>query len=326
VGCRIHLGHNLKVLLKDVRKEARPIVERLSHLFPLALDSGVGGQEVVFELDWIPDPAPFRFPPFVAHVRGEETPLLHWLAARANGQSLPPHKGRVMGFLNGILIHPWGMGTARCVLFPDTDGGNFLTGSAHQLLFASTCLWFAQIRHYVVHAAAVATKQGGYVFWGPSGAGKSTVAGLFPPERVLSDDAPLLFSREGKFFCARTPFKQEVGEMKGEWHLDAPVVKNFFLQKSTEGCIRNRPPITALAEIAALHIHGFSWMSQEIKTQAFDFFHAYCRLVPSLDLQFPFPSDPAAFHDLLAQETSGDAELVTGKRLPLSSLSVVPEM
>ncbi len=277
----------LKVRLEAANREAVPIVERLHSLFPAQEGKFREDEEVVFEINHIPDAAPTRFPPLLMRVTQADHPMTRWIAARGELRDPMEQENTVIAFLNGLLEYSLDSHRVKCRLFPDEGGGNFLTGSAHRLLFASMCLWFAQRGRYLVHAAAVGHQGCGYVFWGPSGAGKSTVARYFSPHEVLSDDAPLIFLHEDRFLCARTPFRQEFTESDVRADRAVPVERNFFLHQGTRWNVTVRTNLFALAEIMATHIHCFHFMPEVAKVKAFECFVNYCKSIPSYDLVFP---------------------------------------
>lgn len=208
-----------------------------------------------------------------------------------SGERMTADEGIAIGFLNGLLLFRWNEGRAKLLLFADDAGINFLTGSAHRLTFISFSLWTAENNQFLVHSAAVRKGEKGYLFWGASGAGKSTVASFFPPEELFSDEAPLVYKKDGVFFCARTPFHQRVMVGTDSSPALAPIEKSFFLHKSDRICVTRRDRRTQLAEIMKGHVHGYSFMSLNLRIKAFEFFSDFALAVPAFDLYFPRSGD-----------------------------------
>lgn len=275
---------DLLVKVEATGMAAEKVVGHLENLFSRNMLSKFPSEQVCFEVILREEKSmPVRFPSEPEEVQGDGIPIPDFRDGDGHLSFI--------GFLDGLLVFFWGKGRARCFLFPHIGGENFLTGSAYRLFFVSTCLWMAERNRFLIHSAAVKRRGGGYLFWGGSGAGKSTIAGYFAGEEVFSDEAPLVFSEGEAFFCARTPFTQWRG--KGDCFIcdSTPVVKNFFLYRGERLLVRKRPQITALAEIMKSHIHGFPFMSQEIKRAAFDFFVRYCKDLPMFDLFFSLEDD-----------------------------------
>lgn len=278
MDCEI-LCHNLHVSIRAEDAISDGVVRRLKALLPTYVNESKGGaMSAFFEIKYVPERLTHPFPSDPIRV---STSHLKWFKEEENGDFT------AIGFLNGVLLFSWGARKAKCLLFSDEEGVDFLTGSAHRLLFVAFCLWAAEHGQFLVHCAAVNKENRGYFFWGPSGAGKSTISGFFSSEEVLSDEAPLVYREGGVFFVARTPFRQHTLKDNHPISPSARAVKNYFLNKSDRFSIARRDRRAALAEIVKAHIHGFYFMTPHLKGKAFNFFADFCLDVPSFDLTFP---------------------------------------
>ncbi|HOJ52340.1 MAG TPA: hypothetical protein PLT64_08065 [Syntrophales bacterium] len=274
--------HSLNCLLEASDSEAGKVIGRLEQLFPPIFTSEDKMEARVFE---VACPQKTLSPLFPAE------PV--YVSEPCHRSPEEGSKGRVsaIGFLNGLLLFFWGEGRAKCLLFSDEGGVNFLTGSAHRLFFVAFSLWAAERGEFLVHSAAVRKNEKGYLFWGSSGAGKSTISRFFPSREVFSDEAPLIFRKNGAFYCARTPFCQQMRREEVLKPDCAPVERSFFLHPSTSISVQARDRLSALAEIVKNHIHSFFFIPAEVRRRAFDFFYDFCRIVPAFDLFFSLPGD-----------------------------------
>jgi hypothetical protein len=214
---------------------------------------------------------------------------LYQIANRLQGPCTDEDPGMfVVGFLNGCLFYRQGSGRALCLLFCGKDGGDFLVGSLHKLLFVFLCLAMAEESRFLIHGAAVKNGPDGYIFWGASGAGKTTVASFSARQHVLSDDAPLLMKIRDHYFCCATPFCQlnRAGQDFESLHHLVAIRRQFFLHKAEALNMMDRAKSEALMEILSRHLHGFRFMNRLLKGKAFHFFYEFCLHTPAQDLYF----------------------------------------
>ncbi|MCX7982656.1 MAG: hypothetical protein N2572_07085 [Syntrophales bacterium] len=273
--------HHLQARLEACDDVAEMVVRRLKVLLPVFFVEDERNASLVLEISFLKNDLKPAFP---------IEPVLISHSHMSWGGMKTVSNGTAIGFLNGLLSFYWGEGKAKLVLFADREGNNFLTGSAHRLLFVSFALWAAEHNEYLVHGAAFGNKKRGFLFWGSSGAGKSTISAFFPPDEFFSDEAPLLYRKNGSFYCARTPFNQTV-TIDSSSLASSRIKRCFFLHKHDKLFITQRDRRTALAEIMKGHIHGFPFMPREVKKKAFDFFLDFSYAVPAFDLYFPPPGD-----------------------------------
>ncbi|MBN1420824.1 MAG: hypothetical protein JXP34_18785 [Planctomycetes bacterium] len=104
---------------------------------------------------------------------------------------------------------------------------------------------------FLLHAAAVATGDGGAIFTGPSTAGKSTAAELSLPRLVLNDEIVEVIGRGSEYWVASTPFN---GFFRRKRAASCHLGGIFVLEKGTEHRVeRLTPAVVAgalLSEIA----------------------------------------------------------------------------
>jgi len=99
---------------------------------------------------------------------------------------------------------------------------------------------------FLLHAAAVATPNGGAIFTGPSTAGKSTAAELSLPRLVLNDEIVEVIARGSEYWVASTPFN---GFFRGKRGASARLGGIFVLEKGPEHRVE---PLTPAAVAAAV--------------------------------------------------------------------------
>jgi hypothetical protein len=93
---------------------------------------------------------------------------------------------------------------------------------------------------FLLHAAAIMTKEGAYVFFGPSGSGKTTVAELIG-EGVITDEITAIRREDEGYVVSAVPWRGQ--------SLTAPLSALFRLRKARETAFSPLSPIEALRQL-----------------------------------------------------------------------------
>lgn len=99
------------------------------------------------------------------------------------------------------------------------------------------------------HAAGIARRQGGYLFFGHSGSGKTTVARNSPPNDVLNDDLVLLDRIDERWHVFSTPFWNP--SQSKPVNRSAPLMALYRLVQDRTVYLESIRSSTALAELVS---------------------------------------------------------------------------
>jgi len=147
--------------------------------------------------------------------------------------------------------------------------------------FLRVCIALLAFEHgaLLFHAAGIARKGRGYLFFGHSGSGKTTVARLSPDDLVLNDDLVLLMPGEQGWTVHATPF----------WN---PSQVNPSTLRQAQGS-GQRPTSPQSAPLAAMFCLV---QAQEVRLEEMGQGEALAELVANVPV---IPADPARSHELL---------------------------
>ena len=118
--------------------------------------------------------------------------------------------------------------------------------------FLRVCIALLAFEHgaLLFHAAGIARKGRGYLFFGHSGSGKTTVARLSPDDLVLNDDLVLLMPEEQGWVVHATPFWNP-SQLSPTNPASAPLAAMFRLMQAQEVRLEEMGQGEALAELVA---------------------------------------------------------------------------
>lgn len=188
--------------------------------------------------------------------------------------------------LDGLLLFDPDTAAGRLYLLKQGPG-------CFRPLYRLLWMYFAQVlgekAGCFVHAAALVKDEEGYLFMGDSGAGKSTFVKLCPEYHVLSDDGPIITSRNGEYRIYPSPYHQmdfEKGLDKEVIHMSARVKGLYFLIKDDRVSLERVSKKEAFSMILKRYIHFFPYLSAQAKTALFDLFFDVCYGLPAYYLYF----------------------------------------
>jgi hypothetical protein len=180
---------------------------------------------------------------------------------------------------------------------PDTAAGRMYLlkqgPRRFQPLYRLFWMYFAQVLgergSCFIHAAALAKGEEGYLFMGDSGAGKSTFVKLCPEYQVLSDDGPIITSRDGEYQVYPSPYYQmdfERGLDQEVLQMSARIRVLYFLIKDEQPFLERVSKKEAFSMILKRYIHFFPYLSAQAKSALFDLFFEACNELPMYYLHF----------------------------------------
>lgn len=126
----------------------------------------------------------------------------------------------------------------------------FAVEAVEQLLRVACAMLALAGGGLLLHGAAIASAQRGYLFLGPSGAGKTTVARCSPGRRVLNDDLALLWPTAHGWDLIATPFSNP-SQLAPEGPGQAALTALLHLRQAPALALAPIRPASAVAALAA---------------------------------------------------------------------------
>jgi hypothetical protein len=202
-------------------------------------------------------------------------------------EDFPISKKTVSSFcLGGLLLYNPDIAAGRMYLLKQGPG-------CFRPLYRLLWMYFAQVLGErgacFVHAAALVKGEDGYLFMGDSGAGKSTFIKLCPEYRALSDDGPIITSRNGEYQVYPSPYHQmdfERGLDEEALRMNARIRGLYFLIKDDRPFLERVSKKEAFSMILKRYIHFFPYLSAQAKSALFDLFFEVCDELPMYYLHF----------------------------------------
>ncbi len=127
-------------------------------------------------------------------------------------------------------------------------------------------IYFNEFNANLIHSAAIAEKNKGFMFIGKNNAGKSTILRICPEALNLGEDLNILFKKEKKFFIQAFPFIMMITAINKKNSQPVEIQNIFFLKKSKELKLKKLRKTDAITLMLENDIQG-TFNFQQIKTE-----------------------------------------------------------